>query len=141
MPRSAISEGILLAGGDRCAYAYAMALALRYALIYYRESRERAVRASQLETRLVEAQLKTLQQQLQLHFLFNTLHAISALMHKDVDAADRTLMQLSDLLRLDTRAARAAGSDPRRGASTSFATRDRAHALRGSPGGQLRRAA
>ncbi len=56
--------------------------------------------ASQLETKLVEAQLKALQQQLHPHFLFNTLHAISALMHRDVDAADRTLMRLSDLLRL-----------------------------------------
>jgi len=83
-----------------CLYWYAMAIALNFVLIYYRESRERALRASQLETRLVEAQLKTLQQQLHPHFLFNTLHAISALMHKDVDAADRTLMRLSDLLRL-----------------------------------------
>ena len=83
-----------------CAYCYATGIALNYALIYYRESRERALRASQLEMRLVEAQMKTLQQQLQPHFLFNTLHAISALMHKDVDAADRTLMRLSDLLRL-----------------------------------------
>ena len=73
---------------------------MNYALLYYRESRERAVRASQLEMRLVEAQLKTLQQQLHPHFLFNTLHAISALMHRDVEAADRTLMRLSDLLRL-----------------------------------------
>jgi LytS/YehU family sensor histidine kinase len=68
--------------------------------LYYRESRDRALRASQLETKLVEAQLKALQQQLHPHFLFNTLHAISALMHRDVDAADRTLMRLSDLLRL-----------------------------------------
>jgi LytS/YehU family sensor histidine kinase len=49
---------------------------------------------------LVEAQLSALQQQLQPHFLFNTLHAISALMHRDVEAADRTLMRLSDLLRM-----------------------------------------
>ena len=83
-----------------CGYAYAMAIALRYVLFYYRESRDRAVRASQLETRLVEAQLATLQQQLHPHFLFNTLHAISSLMHRDVDAADRTLVRLSDLLRL-----------------------------------------
>src|SRR5687767_10407716 len=83
-----------------CAYWYATAIALNFALVYYRESRERALRASQLETQLVEAQLKTLQQQLHPHFLFNTLHAISALMHSDVDAADRTLMRLSDLLRL-----------------------------------------
>jgi len=73
---------------------------LSHAVLYYRESKERALRASQLETRLIEAQLNTLQQQLHPHFLFNTLHAISALMHRDVDAADRTLMRLSDLLRM-----------------------------------------
>jgi signal transduction histidine kinase len=73
---------------------------LSHAVLYYRESKDRALRTSQLETRLVEAQLKALQQQLHPHFLFNTLHAISALMHRDVEAADRTLMRLSDLLRL-----------------------------------------
>jgi two-component system LytT family sensor kinase len=73
---------------------------LSHAVLYYRESRDRALRTSQLETLLVEAQLKALQQQLHPHFLFNTLHAISALMHRDVEAADRTLMRLSDLLRL-----------------------------------------
>jgi signal transduction histidine kinase len=73
---------------------------LSHAVLYYRESRDRAVRTSQLETQLVEAQLAALQQQLHPHFLFNTLHAISALMHKNVEAADRTLMRLSDLLRL-----------------------------------------
>jgi two-component system, LytTR family, sensor kinase len=73
---------------------------LSHALLYYGESRGRAVRAAQLEVKLAEAQLMTLQQQLHPHFLFNTLHAISALMHRDVDAADRTLMRLSDLLRI-----------------------------------------
>jgi signal transduction histidine kinase len=73
---------------------------LSHALLYYRESRDRELRASQLETRLVESQLKTLQQQLHPHFLFNTLNAISCLMHRDVAAADRTLVRLSDLLRL-----------------------------------------
>jgi two-component system LytT family sensor kinase len=73
---------------------------LSHAVLYYRESRDRAVRTAQLETKLVAAQLRTLQQQLHPHFLFNTLHAISALMHRDVETADRTLMRLSDLLRL-----------------------------------------
>ena len=73
---------------------------LSHAVLYYRESKDRALRTAQLETRLVEAQLKALQQQLHPHFLFNTLHAISALMHRDVEAADRTLTRLSDLLRL-----------------------------------------
>jgi signal transduction histidine kinase len=73
---------------------------LSHAVLYYRESRDRALRTSQLETRLIEAQMAALRHQLQPHFLFNTLHAISALMHRDVDAADRTLMRLSDLLRM-----------------------------------------
>ena len=73
---------------------------LSHALLYYRESRDRALRTAQLETRLVAAQLMTLQQQLHPHFLFNTLHAVSTLMHRDVAAADRTLMRLSDLLRM-----------------------------------------
>jgi two-component system, LytTR family, sensor kinase len=37
--------------------------------------------------------------QLHPHFLFNTLHTISALMHKDLRAADRMLALLGDLLR------------------------------------------
>jgi two-component system LytT family sensor kinase len=73
---------------------------LSHAVLYYRESHDRAIRASQLETRLIAAQMAALRQQLQPHFLFNTLHAISALMHRDVEAADRTLMRLSDLLRM-----------------------------------------
>jgi two-component system LytT family sensor kinase len=73
---------------------------LSHAILFYRESRARELRAAQLETRLVAAQLTTLQQQLHPHFLFNTLHAISSLMHKDVNAADRVLIQLSDLLRI-----------------------------------------
>jgi signal transduction histidine kinase len=73
---------------------------ISHAVLYYRESRDRELRAAQLEAKLAEAQLKTLQQQLHPHFLFNTLHAISTLMHKDVEAADRTLMRLSDLLRI-----------------------------------------
>ncbi len=73
---------------------------LSHALLYYRESRGRALRAAQLEIKLAESQLTRLQQQLHPHFLFNTLHAISALMHRDVEAADRMLMRLSDLLRM-----------------------------------------
>jgi two-component system LytT family sensor kinase len=74
--------------------------ALALAAVFYRESQERAVRAAKLETRLVESQLQTLQSQLQPHFLFNTLHAISTLMHRDVETADRMLSRLSELLRL-----------------------------------------
>jgi LytS/YehU family sensor histidine kinase len=44
--------------------------------------------------------LQSLKSQLQPHFLFNTLHSISALMLTDVAAADRMMCRLSDLLRL-----------------------------------------
>ena len=46
-----------------------------------------------------EARLELLKAQLQPHFLFNALHSIAELMHQDVDAADRALMRVSDLLR------------------------------------------
>jgi signal transduction histidine kinase len=73
---------------------------LSHALAYHQEAQTRALKASQLETRLVEAQLQSLQRQLQPHFLFNTLNTISALMHRDVEAADAMIARLSDLLRI-----------------------------------------
>jgi LytS/YehU family sensor histidine kinase len=69
------------------------------AFAYYTKFSEREVHAAALEARLTEARLQALQMQLNPHFLFNTLNAISSLMHKDVEAADRMIVQLSDLLR------------------------------------------
>jgi sensor histidine kinase YesM len=82
------------------ALGYAAIVGMAAAVTYQRQAQDRALRASQLETRLAEAQLQALQRQLHPHFLFNTLNAISALMHRDVDAADQMLMRLSDLLRI-----------------------------------------
>ena len=70
------------------------------AMKYMHEARSKELNAAQLETRLVEARLHTLQRQMQPHFLFNTLNTISALMHRDVDAADAMIARLSDLLRM-----------------------------------------
>src|SRR5207247_4805144 len=78
-------------------------LAFYHALVYYRVSQDRALRASQLEARLAQSQLQVLRVQLQPHFLFNTLHSISALMHKDVRRADSMIAALSDLLRMSLR--------------------------------------
>jgi two-component system, LytTR family, sensor kinase len=79
---------------------YAAATGVRHALVYYQAARDREVEAAQLETRLVEAQLQALQRQLQPHFLFNTLHAISALVRRNPDAAEEMIERLGDLLRL-----------------------------------------
>ena len=78
---------------------YWVIVTVSHAFDYYRKYREREFRASELEKRLVQAKLQALQMQLNPHFLFNTLHSISSLMHKDVEAADRMIARLSDLLR------------------------------------------
>jgi two-component system LytT family sensor kinase len=79
---------------------YWAVVGLSHALDYHGQAQERALTAAHLETRLAEAQLQALQRQLHPHFLFNTLHTISALMHRDTEEADAMLARLSDLLRL-----------------------------------------
>lgn len=82
------------------AIVYCALVVVHHAVVYYRVSKDRAIRASQLEARLAQSQLQMLRMQLQPHFLFNTLHSISALMHKDVRRADSMVVALSDLLRM-----------------------------------------
>ena len=79
---------------------YWMIVGINQAIDYYRRYRDRELQASNLETRLVEAQLDALRAQLHPHFLFNTLNSVSVLMRRDIDAADRMLIQLSNLLRV-----------------------------------------
>ena len=66
---------------------------------YARESSEKAAAAARLQGQLAEARLHTLSAQLQPHFLFNTLNAISALVREDPPRAQQLLARLSDLLR------------------------------------------
>jgi two-component system LytT family sensor kinase len=79
---------------------YVPIVLIAHAMSYYRWFRERELRATQLEGQLAKAHLQTLKSQLQPHFLFNTMHSISALMLTDVNAADRMMSRLSDLLRI-----------------------------------------
>lgn len=57
-------------------------------------------RAEALETQLTEARLEALRMQLNPHFLFNTLHAISTLVERDPSGVRRMIARLSELLRL-----------------------------------------
>ncbi|HEX2861846.1 MAG TPA: histidine kinase [Lacunisphaera sp.] len=79
---------------------YGAIVTLSHAIDYYRKYHERTVHALELEKHLTEARLQSLLRQLKPHFLFNTLNGIASLMHSDVDAADRMLVRLSELLRL-----------------------------------------
>ncbi len=78
---------------------YWVILLMHQALEYTRLIKEEEVRASALKTQLAEAQLQTLKTQLQPHFLFNTLHSISELIHEDVEAAETMIARLGDFLR------------------------------------------
>jgi len=80
--------------------AYIPIVVVGYAISYNQRFREREVRTAQLEGQLAKAHLESLKSQLRPHFLFNTMHSISALMHSDVRAADKMMCRLSDLLRM-----------------------------------------
>jgi signal transduction histidine kinase len=79
---------------------YWIVVAVTQGYLYYSRYREGEVRTAQLSAQLAQAQLQALRMQLHPHFLFNTLNAISALVHKDPEIADRMIARLSDLLRL-----------------------------------------
>jgi len=68
--------------------AIGIALSIRYIM-----------RQNEKKQKVVEAELAWLKNQINPHFLFNTLNNISSLTQIDADKAQDTVMQLSDLLR------------------------------------------
>jgi signal transduction histidine kinase len=79
--------------------SYALILVVIFAFRQFRVRRNGEVRAAQLAAELSEARLRHLTSQIEPHFLFNALNAISNRMHEDVDAADRMISELGNLLR------------------------------------------
>ncbi len=71
--------------------------------IRYQQRQQEAARlraqAADLQARLTEARLQALRMQLNPHFLFNTLHAISALVERDPKGVRHMIARLSELLR------------------------------------------
>jgi two-component sensor histidine kinase len=80
--------------------AYGAVTGLAHSVNFYVRLRERERRALVLESNLANARLNTLKAQLQPHFLFNSLNAIAALLHRDPRLAETTLVALSELLRM-----------------------------------------
>ncbi len=74
-------------------------MGIQSALLFGRQLRRRERQALELEAKLTQSQLDALKLQLQPHFLFNTLNAISTLVYRDPKTADRTIGNLSTLLR------------------------------------------
>ena len=78
---------------------YGVLVGARHAIAIYRRQRGRELRASQLEAALARAHVHALRMQLHPHFLFNALHTLSELIHRDPRAADRMVSRLGDMLR------------------------------------------
>jgi two-component system, LytTR family, sensor kinase len=79
--------------------SYLIILLIAFAVREFRVRRANELRTVRLAAQLSQAQLRHLTAQVDPHFLFNALNAISNRMREDLDAADRMIAQLGDLLR------------------------------------------
>lgn len=66
---------------------------------YFRRYQRRLEESTRLKAQLAEARLSMLQSQLNPHFLFNTLNAVSSLVDRDPRGVRRMIARLSELLR------------------------------------------
>jgi two-component system, LytTR family, sensor kinase len=78
---------------------YLTILLLVFASREFQVRRRSELRAAELVSELTQARLSHLTAQIEPHFLFNALNAISNRMHEDVEAADRMISELGSLLR------------------------------------------
>ncbi len=85
---------------DLQALLYWAVVAVYEGLSWYMKVQESQRRQAELEARLTGARLEALRMQLQPHFLFNTLHTISSMIHTDPNGADLMVVRLSEFLRM-----------------------------------------
>lgn len=78
---------------------YIAVLAAGFARNFYIRYQRRQREAVELRAQLADARLDALRMQLNPHFLFNTLHAVSALVDRDPAGVRRMIARLSELLR------------------------------------------
>ena len=78
---------------------YGVILVVIFANREFQVRRTADLRAAELAAELDQARLKHLTAQIEPHFLFNALNAISNRMHEDVEAADRMISSLGALMR------------------------------------------
>jgi hypothetical protein len=87
---------LLFASG---ALLYLLAAAVHYAVLAADASRRAERRALEMQVHTREAELRALRAQIDPHFLFNSLHSISALTGSDPAGARRMALLLGDFLR------------------------------------------
>jgi sensor histidine kinase YesM len=66
---------------------------------FFRKWKEGLIRQESMQRKAMELQLETLKNQVNPHFLFNSLNTLTSLVHKDADKAVQFIIQLSDIYR------------------------------------------
>lgn len=97
-PYSLTLQNLLLTGG----FAFRINLFLNCvnAIFFFNSKfKQKDLEAERLKTLTVTAQVESLNAQLNPHFFFNNLNALSSLMHKNVDQADAYLQKLATIYR------------------------------------------
>ena len=77
-------------------------VAAGFAREYFLRTRQQQAHAALLQAQLAEARLEALRTQMNPHFLFNTLHAVSAMVERDPSGVRKMIARLSELLRHTT---------------------------------------
>ena len=90
---------LLVFEGGKDAVSYMSFCLISHGIWMAQAAAARAQELDRARRELAEARLARLADQVQPHFLFNTLNLISSVMYEDVPRADRLLCQLADLLR------------------------------------------
>ncbi len=86
-------------GVDYNFFLYFCSVAIVYAYYYFKGKKEYELQESQLKTQLLDSKIRSLQSQLQPHFLFNALNDIASLVDHSPEKAQDSIADLSDMLR------------------------------------------
>ena len=101
-------------------FFYGLIAAGSYAIRMASRLREQEARAARADTLRMRAELAALRGQLNPHFLFNTLHTLTALVQRDPQTAERALERFGDMLRYVLDAKRSAREDVTLGDELQF---------------------
>ena len=98
--RAGYSPFQLIWGGfaDQITIYFAIVIA-GHAYAYFERARKQEMASCEYQRALAASELEALKMQIHPHFLFNTLHGITTLIHSDPEAAHSMVVRLSNLLR------------------------------------------
>lgn len=99
---------------------YASIVSVSYVIRIGRRLRDQEARAARAETLRMRAELAAIRGRLNPHFLFNTLHTLTALVRRDPETAEHALERFGDMLRYVLDVKRSAREDVSLGDELQF---------------------